>query len=307
MRPLDPDPVPPLATTAQIRLAWVDDTLFPFESRVIALDGNLVHYVDEGQGPVLVFLHGNPTWSFVYRGVIAALRDRYRCVALDYPGFGLSRARPGYGSLPGDHAAVVAAFLAELDLTDVTLVVQDWGGPIGMWAALAQPERIAGLVIGNTWAWPVNGDRHFAMFSAAMGGPPGRFLCERANLFVRVMVPKGHHRRHPTHEEMAHYLNALDTPDRRRATAIFARQIIRGGAFLGDVASRLDAITDRPALIVWGDADIAFRDTELRRWEALLPDHRTVVLPGAGHYVQSDAAAEFGQAVDEWLVARGVA
>ena len=78
------------------RPAWVDDELFPFESRFVALDGNVVHYVDEGSGPILLMLHSNPVWSFVYREVIVALRDRFRCIALDFPGFGLSSGAPGY-------------------------------------------------------------------------------------------------------------------------------------------------------------------------------------------------------------------
>jgi haloalkane dehalogenase len=73
--------------TAGSRPAWVDDDLFPFESRFLTLDGHTIHHVDEGAGPTLLFLHGNPTWSFVYRDVIGALRDEFRCIALDYPGW----------------------------------------------------------------------------------------------------------------------------------------------------------------------------------------------------------------------------
>src|SRR5207302_11174538 len=86
------------------RPAWVDDGLFPFESRFVTIDGHTVHYVDEGSGPTLLLLHGNPTWSFDYRDVIRALRDQFRCIALDYPGLGLSSARPGYRYLPEEHA-----------------------------------------------------------------------------------------------------------------------------------------------------------------------------------------------------------
>lgn len=139
-----------------------------------------------------------------------------------------------------------------------------------------------------------------------MGGPPERILSQGANLFVRMMVPKWYRRRRPTRDEMSHDLRALDTPARRRATPIFARQIIRGGPFLGGVAAGLGGIADRPALIVWGDADIAFRDTELRRREQLLDDHQNAVLSVAGDYVQSDTAAEFAQAIDGRLIARGV-
>lgn len=90
------------------RPVWVDDELFPFESRFVAIDGHTVHYVDEGSGPTLLMLHGNPTWSFVYRDVIAALRDEFRCVAIDYPGFGSSSARSGYRYLPEEHTESLA-------------------------------------------------------------------------------------------------------------------------------------------------------------------------------------------------------
>src|SRR5271154_6418931 len=90
-----------------VRPAWVDDQLFPFKSRFIELSDNVVHYIDEGRGPVLLMLHGNPTWSFVYRDVVAQLSGSFRCIALDYPGFGLSRAAPRYQFHPADHARVV--------------------------------------------------------------------------------------------------------------------------------------------------------------------------------------------------------
>ena len=104
------------------RPAWVDDELFPFESRFVELDGNVVHYVDEGSGPILLMLHGNPVWSFVYREVIAALRDRFRCIALDFPGFGLSTGAPGYGYRARDHADLLVSFLDRQDLSQLTLV-----------------------------------------------------------------------------------------------------------------------------------------------------------------------------------------
>jgi haloalkane dehalogenase len=139
------------------RPAWVDDELFPFESRFVAVDGHTVHYVDEGSGPTLLLLHGNPTWSFVYRDVIRALRDEFRCVALDYPGFGLSSPRTGYRYLPEEHARVVTAFVDTLGLRGVTLVAHDWGGPIGLATVQQRPAAFEGLVLANTWGWPITG------------------------------------------------------------------------------------------------------------------------------------------------------
>lgn len=286
--------------TAAIRPAWVSDELFPFESRFVELDGHRVHYVDEGSGPTLLMLHGNPTWSFVYRNVITRLRGQFRCVALDYPGFGLSEAASGYRYLPEEHAEVVSAFLEHLDLTAVTLVAQDWGGPIGLAAAERNPERFARLVLANTWAWPVNGDLRFELFSRTMGGLVGRELIRRLNLFVQIMVPAGHRRRRPTSAEMAHYRNALPTYQRRHSSAVLPQAITRSRPFLQSVERGLGAVDQLPALLIWGDADIAFRACERERWETLLADTTTVPLPGAGHYVQSDAAEEFAEGIRAW-------
>src|ERR671935_3086202 len=113
------------------RPMWVPEDLFPFESRYADVAGSRVHYVEGGSAPPLLLLHGNPTWSFLYRDLIKALRDRYRCIAVDYPGFGLSRAAPGYGFTPAEHADVLEKLVLELDVRDATMMVQDWGGPIG--------------------------------------------------------------------------------------------------------------------------------------------------------------------------------
>ena len=106
-----------------------------------------VHFIDEGSGPAILFCHGNPTWSFLYRNIIIALRGRFRCVALDYPGYGLSDRPAGYGYTPGEQALVVAELIAHLDLRNFILFGQDWGGPIGLGAVLADPGRVRGLAI----------------------------------------------------------------------------------------------------------------------------------------------------------------
>ncbi|ORA67129.1 alpha/beta hydrolase, partial [Mycolicibacterium insubricum] len=173
------------------RPTWVDDELFPFESRFIDIDGHRIHYVDEGAGPVLLFLHGNPTWSFDYRKVIDALRTEFRCIAVDYPGFGLSAAAPGYRYLPAEHAEVIGGFVDALDLRGVTLVAHDWGGPIGLAVAQRRPERFDRLVLTNTWAWPVESLLVQTM-SHVMGSPIGRLLIRQLNLFVNAMIPIGH-------------------------------------------------------------------------------------------------------------------
>jgi haloalkane dehalogenase len=276
---------------------WLSSDLFPFRSRFVELDGHVVHHVDEGAGPTLLMLHGNPTWSFVYRHLIVRLRDRFRCVALDYPGFGLSVAAPGYDHRPASHLAVVERFVDRLGLTDLTPVVQDWGGPIGLGLAGRRPDQVRALVIGNTWAWPVADDPHFVRFSRLMGGPIGRFAIRHFNAFVNVMIPLGLRRRRLSRREMSAYRRVLPTPARRLATHVFPREIVGSTPFLAEVEAGLSSLRDKPALIAWADRDVAFRERERRRFAELFPRARALPLPGAGHYVPEEAPDEIAAAI----------
>ncbi|WHU49313.1 alpha/beta fold hydrolase [Gordonia sp. L191] len=291
--------------TAGERPVWVDDRLFPFDSQFVEVDGNVVHYVDEGSGPTLLMLHGNPTWSFLWRDVIRILRDNFRCVALDYPGFGLSTAKPGYRFRPEEHADVVAAFAEALGIDTATLVAQDWGGPIGLGVERRRPGTFDRLVLADTWAWPTNGDLYFEAFSRIAGSRPLRALAHRFGLVVDLFVPAGHRRRAPTEAEMAHYRRAQDTPGRRRASAILPHCITASREFFTAVESTLGDVSDLPTLILWGGADRVFRDVERVRLEAALPHHRTVIVDGAGLYVESDAPDEFAAAIVEWSAELG--
>ncbi|MGK2869156.1 MAG: alpha/beta fold hydrolase [Mycobacterium sp.] len=282
------------------RPTWVDDDLFPFESRFLDIDGHSVHFVDEGSGPILLLLHGNPTWSFLWRDVISELRHDFRCIALDYPGFGLSTAKPGYRYFPEEHADVVTGFVDALGLNGVTLVAQDWGGPIGLATAQRRPAVFDRLVLANTWAWPVNGILHFEAFSRIVGGLPMRFLVRQFNVLVNAFIPTGHRRRTPNGAEMDHYRRALDTAERRQACAVLPGRVLGSRAFFADVESGLADLVHLPTLIVWGDADIAFRRQERERLEATFPRHETVIVEGAGTYVESDAPAEFIAAIRSW-------
>lgn len=292
------------ATPPPGRPAWVTDELYPFADRHMAVNGASVHYVDEGDGPPLLLLHGNPTWSFVYREIILGLRDRYRCIAPDYPGFGLSQAPTGYGFTPAEHAGVIEQWLLALDLRNVTMMVQDWGGPIGFAIATRHPERFSAFVIGNTWAWPKS-DPSTQAFSRILGGPIGRHLILQRNIFVEQLIPGGVRRRKLSPAVMEAYRGRFATPESRRPTYVFPREILVSRPFLAEVERRLPAVADRPALLTWPTSDVAFRGRERAHWERIFPSHRTVVLEGAGHYIQEDAPAEIVAAIRNWPDAPG--
>ncbi len=271
------------------RPGWVDSELYPFEDRW--LDG--LHYVDEGDGPPLLLVHGNPTWSFTWREVIKGLRDRYRCIAPDLPGFGLSSAPAGYGFTAAEHAVAIERLVTLLDLRDATLMVQDWGGPIGFAVAGRQPDRFRFYVIGNTWAWSMRDNRAARMFSGFLGGPIGRYLIVRRNFFVERIIPRATRTDLPE-RVMDMYRGPFPTPESRRPVAVFPKEIIAATPWLEEVERN---IPQRPALIVWPTNDQAFRTAERERWEAMLPDHRTVLLEGARHYIGEDAPGQITDAV----------
>ncbi|MCV7226246.1 alpha/beta fold hydrolase [Mycolicibacterium komossense] len=287
------------------RPAWVDDELFPFESHFVEVDGNVVHYIDEGSGPTLLLLHGNPVWSFVYRDVIAILKDRFRCIAVDFPGFGLSTAAPGYQYLARDHAELLVSFVDHLDLSHVTLVGHNWGGPLGLYAGLRRPRLFDRLVLTNTWAWPLNGDLSSEVFSRGMGGPIGRALNKQFNLLVNFFIPSAHKRRKLTAAEMAHYRQVMPTPQSRHPCAVLPGELVGAREFFTDLAEGLSPLHSLPTLILWADADPIFTDKYRTRLEATFPDHATTVLHGVGHFLQSDAPTEFSDAIATWWTQQG--
>jgi haloalkane dehalogenase len=282
------------------RPPWLPEDLFPFTSRFVDVDGHRIHYVDEGDGPTLLLLHGNPTYCFLYRHLIGRLKDRFRCVAVDHPGFGLSAPAPGYDLQPRSHARVLKGFVDALDLQEFAVMVQDWGGPTGLWMAGQLPERVRALIIGNTWAWPITGDPHFERFSGIVGGAVGHFLIKHFNFFVNVMIPLGTPLRKLDRRAMDAYRGPMRGKDERMASWIFPRAIAGDPEFLGDVQAGLPRLADKPTLIVWGDKDIAFRAQERERFERLFPRHRTVPLPGAGHYIQEDAPDLIAESIRAW-------
>lgn len=164
---------------------------YPFQDHWLTYRDGHIHYPDEGDGPTVLLLHGNPTWSYLYRNVIKELRGECRLIAPDYPGFGMSTAPANYGFTPREHSEMLDEFITRLDLRNFVIVVQDWGGPIGMNYAVAHRDNIRRLVLMNTWAWPATLFKVKA-FSLAMGGwPIGYWLQTRRNFFARTIVPGG--------------------------------------------------------------------------------------------------------------------
>lgn len=269
---------------------WLDTTAYPFDSHFVEVPDGRLHYVDEGSGETLLLLHGTPTWSFLYRTVIADLRADYRVVAPDQLGFGFSRAREGYSFRPEEQARNIAAFIDALDLRDITLVVHDYGGPVGLNYALAQPHKIKRLVILNTWLWDLRADWQKRLAGGFLGSRLGRWLCLNHNFEVNVIFPYAFaDRRKLTPTVHAHYRQPAQDAQTRYAIWVYGRELLASGSWYASLWARHETLRTIPTLLLWGMKDPVFGPAYLARWQSALPAAQTVMLPDAGHYVQEEA------------------
>ncbi len=271
---------------------WLDKKEYPFQSRYFDLPMGRMHYVDEGESDhAIVMVHGNPVWSFTYRKLIKCLSNKYRCIAIDHIGFGLSDKPVEWDYLPENHAINLEKLLNHLDLQSITLIVGDWGGPIGLSYAVNHPDKIKSIVITNTWMWPVKGIFHYEMFSGIMGGFIGRALIKRLNFFVKVLMKKSFQTEiaPPVYQ---HYIEPMKKPMDRKGSWIFPKQITASSQWLANLWSKREAITQNPLLIIWGKKDIAFRDVELEKWKSSFTDVEALEYENVGHFIQEELGDE---------------
>jgi haloalkane dehalogenase len=278
-----------------------DPTLYPFASHWFDSAWGRVHYVDEGstsaKGPPILFCHGNPTWSFLYRDIVIALRDHFRCIAVDYLGFGLSERPPGFGYTIDEHARVVGALVDHLSLDGYLTMGQDWGGPISMAVAAARADRVRGVILGNAWFWPSETLRMKA-FSKVMSSPPLQYAIQQRNFFVERLIPAGTARKlSPT--VMEHYRRAQPSAAARIGVARMPKEILAARPLLERLARDVPVnLGSKPALLVWGMKDAAFQPGALLpRMRTTFPDHLLVELPDAKHFIQEDAPGPIAEAI----------
>jgi haloalkane dehalogenase len=281
---------------------FVDLPEFPFEPRYLEADGLRLARIDEGEGAPVVFLHGEPTWSFLWRKVIPPVIDAgFRCVAPDLAGFGRSDKPLDVGWYSYDrHTELVRSLVEELDLRGATAVVHDWGGPIGLRLAVEIPERFDRVVIMDTGLFT----GHQRMSDAWIAF---RDFVERTDdLPVSMLVRRGC-KTDPGDEVAAAYDAPFPTPESKAGARAFPLMLPTSPEMPGAEAGRrvLEAFRedDRPALVLWADSDPVLPPETGRRFaEAVgLPEPETI--ESASHFLQEDAGEEIGRRIAAWLTA----
>ena len=282
---------------------WLDRSAYPFTSRELQLAAGRMHYVDEGRGEPLLFVHGTPTWSFEFRHLIAGLRDRYRCVAPDHLGFGLSERPARFAYTPEAHAANLGEFVERLHLDRFTLIAHDFGGPIGFPLALRDRSPVAKLVILNSWCWPFADSKDAIRKARLAGSGVGRWLYRYGNASLRLIMPSAYgDRRKLTPTIHRQYLSVFEDRDARVLVLhALAKALLDSHDFYASLWRDAERLRRFPSLIVWGLKDSAFPLFQLERWRRLLPGARVAALDEAGHWPHEEDPARVIQEMEAFL------
>ncbi|MEM9672988.1 MAG: alpha/beta fold hydrolase [Cyclobacteriaceae bacterium] len=281
---------------------WLDTNLYPFEHQYFDLPEGRMHYVDEGEGDVILFVHGTPTWSFLYRDFIKTLSKTHRCVAVDHLGFGLSDKPVGYPGRPQDHAKNLFELIRHLDLRNITLVVHDFGGPIGLGAALVQPNRIGRIVMFNTWLWETASNPAVKKIDKIANSMLGRFLYLRLNFSPKVLLKKGFvDKKKLTNEVHQHYLKPFPNKGSRQSLLRLAEALYGSSDWYQTQWEKLRVLDDKPWLILWGAQDEFITTDYLKVWTERLPQAEVKTFD-CGHFVQEEQTTEAIKSIQSFLV-----
>lgn len=271
---------------------WINRTEYPFKSHFIGVDGGNMHYVDEGQGDPIVFVHGTPTWSYEWRHVIRDLRSEYRCVAMDAIGFGLSDKPENWSYSPVCHARNLKVLIDERGLENVTLVLHGMGGPIGMEYALNNLSNVRRIVIINSWAWNLKGDAAAERIWKIATGPLGMMIFFNINAAKKLMKTMFGDKSKFTEAVSAAYATPFDEKEARHGLHKQFRQILDSGPVFDDIWARREELKGLPIQFIWGMADPAFGEKALNRFWREFPLAEVARLAGCGHFVTEERPVE---------------
>ena len=273
---------------------------YPFDPHYVEQDGLRLHYLDEGDGPPVLLLHGQPTWSYLYRKIVPELTPTCRAVAPDYFGFGRSDKPLEVEDYSYDlHVRSIERLVEELDLRELTVVVQDWGGPIGLRLAVEQPHRVSRLVIMNTLHEPGRPPSdewlRFRAFVRRLGGDldPGRL--------VRLSCVQ------PLDDDVVQAYSApWPVPESKAGVLAFPELVPVSPEHpntepMRRVREQLER-WERPVLVLFSDSDPIFSTAVAEELADLIPGAgEAEIVAGAGHFLQEDRGAEIGRRIARFV------
>ena len=275
---------------------------YPFASHYLKVNGHDLHYIDEGQGHVLLFVHGTPSWSFDFRYQIKALSKHYRCIALDHIGFGLSDKPEHYDYSTPNHALTLQKLITHLDLKEITLIVHDFGGVIGFDYALQHPTNIHKVVVLNSWLWSAEKEPEYQKMKPILKSPLLPLLYRYINFSPRFILPNSFYNKKLLSADIKkQYTKPFAKPTERNGTLAFAKSLLNDQGYFESLWQKIHFLADKEVLFIWGMNDTVILPKYLEKFASAFPKNQTVRLYSCGHFPQEEKKEEVLQAIEAFL------
>lgn len=280
---------------------WLDRKEYPFAAKYFKINGQQLHYIDEGQGETILFVHGTPSWSFDFRNVIKHLSAKYRCIAIDHVGFGLSDKPKEYDYSTLNHSLTLEQFVLHHNLQNITLVVHDFGGPIALNFAINHPDRIRKIVVLNSWFWSSVEDPDYIKFSKILRSPLLPFLYRYLNFSVRFILPKSFGDNKLPKNLLSQYTKPFNDSNERDGTLAFAKSLLNDQHWFQQLWNNRDVIKDKPLLLIWGMKDQVIKPHYLEKFQSGFTNTKILKLETAGHFPQEEHPEKVAMAINDFL------
>jgi len=266
----------------------IDKLEYPFQSHFFNTPNGKMHYVDEGKGDVMLFVHGTPTWSFLYRNYIKEFSKNHRCIAIDHLGFGLSDKPNTFVGTPEAHAKNLALFIDSLKLKNITLVVHDFGGPIGLSYAINNISNIKKVVMFNTWLWETKTDKEAIKVDKILHSKAGNWIYLNTNFSPKMLLKKAfHNKKKLTKNNHKHYYKIFNERNKRYGLLNIGKSLLGSSDWYAKLWENAQILKQKPILFLWGSKDPFIGMDKLQMWKQKFTNAKYQVFE-AGHFVQEE-------------------
>lgn len=280
---------------------WFDSKAYPFKSNYASINGRAMHYVDEGEGDILLMIHGTPAWSFLYRKMIQHFSKTHRCIVPDHLGFGLSEKSKDIDSSAPQLAKNLSEFIQQLGLKNITLMVHDFGGPIGLSYAVNFPDNVQKIVLMNTWFWKTKDQEAVQKVDKILQSSLGKFLYLRLNFSPKFLLPKSFFNKKKlsksTHQ---HYTHVFKNKAARWGLLQIGHSLLGASDWYEQQWQQLDQIKNKPFLVLWGIKDEFIRPEYLDIWKQSLTNAKIRTYE-CGHFLQEEKPTELVEEISSFL------
>ncbi|TVR76004.1 MAG: alpha/beta fold hydrolase [Chitinophagaceae bacterium] len=281
---------------------WLNKSEYPFNSNYFDVNGQKLHYIDEGKGEVVLFVHGTPSWSFDFRNIIKELSKNFRCIAIDHIGFGLSDKPEHYDYSTQNHSKTLEKFVMEKQLNNLTLAVHDFGGPIGLNFAINQAEKINKLVILNSWLWSSKNDPEFIKLSKILKSPLLPFLYRYLNFSPRFILPKSFGDKKLPKHLLSQFTKPFANKKQRNGALAFAKSLLNDQDWFEEIWNKKQVLSKKPALFIWGMKDPVIKAHNLKKFQSGFTNSKTIQLETSGHFPQEEEPDIVSKSINDFMV-----